>query len=308
MESFSFRAKSEILDEINSRPKADACLLGMLYTCKKFSPEGVLFVTENEKTMGFFERSINKICETDKAVFISENKKARSTVFTAEVDAGYAVKLFEYYKLPFDYRNNGYKTAVLPKKKLLPQFFGGAFISCGSISDPNKEYHFELVFPDIDMCNFFGLVLIENYNIIPKQTERKNSQVVYIKESENIEDMLTLMGSVSCSLEIMNIKILKDIRNKINRAVNCDNANIEKTLKASEKQIEDIQLIENTVGFGELSEDLAEIAELRLENPDYNLKELGQALSTPISRSGANHRLNRISKIAEEIREKQNLN
>ena len=147
--------------------------------------------------------------------------------------------------------------------------------------------------------------LIENYGIIPKQTERKNSQVVYIKESENIEDMLTLMGAVNSSLEIMNIKILKDIRNKINRAVNCDNANIEKTLRASEKQIEDIELIESTIGFGELSEDLREIAELRLENPGYTLKELGQALSKPISRSGANHRLARISKIAEDIRKKQ---
>lgn len=304
MESFSYRVKSEILDEINTRPKADACLLGMLYTCKEISREGVLFVTENEKTVQFFVRSINKICENEQAVVVSENKKTKSTVFTAEVGAENAGKLFSYYKLPFDYAENSFEKAVLPKKKLLPQFFGGAFISCGSISDPNKDYHFELVFSDITLCNFFGLILIENYGIIPKQTERKNSQVVYIKESENIEDMLTLMGAVNCSLEIMNIKILKDIRNKINRAVNCDNANIEKTLRAAEKQIEDIELIERTIGFGELSEDLREIAELRLENPDFNLKELGQALSKPISRSGANHRLVRISKIAEEIREK----
>ncbi|MBQ8378222.1 MAG: DNA-binding protein WhiA [Oscillospiraceae bacterium] len=305
MESFSFHVKSEILDEINSRPKADACLLGMLYTCKEISPEGVLFVTENEKTMQFFVRSINKICEDENAVSVLENKKTKSTVFTAEVNETNAKKLFSYYKLPYDYAENNFEKAVLPKKKLLPQLFGGAFISCGSISDPNKDYHFELVFQNIALCNFFGLLIIENYGIIPKQTERKNSQVVYIKESENIEDMLTLMGAVNSSLEIMNIKILKDIRNKINRAVNCDNANIEKTLRASEKQIEDIELIESTIGFGELSEDLREIAELRLENPDYNLKELGQALSKPISRSGANHRLARISKIAEDIRKKQ---
>ena len=261
MESFSFRAKNEILDEINTRPKADACLLGMLYTCKEFSPEGVLFVTENEKTLQFFSRSINKICENDSAVKVVENKKTTSTVFTAEVDGENAKKLFSYYKLPEDFFENNYEKAVLPKKKLLPQLFGGAFISCGSISDPNKDYHFEIVLQNIALCNFFGLLLIENYGIIPKQTERKNSQVVYIKEGENIEDMLTLMGASGSSLEIMNIKILKDIRNKINRAVNCDNANIEKTLKASEKQIEDIELIERTIGFGELSEDLREIAE-----------------------------------------------
>ena len=101
-----------------------------------------------------------------------------------------------------------------------------------------------------------------------------------------------------------NNKSLKDIRNKINRAVNCDNANIEKTLRAAEKQIEDIELIDSTIGLDELSEELREIAELRLENPDYNLKELGNALSVPISRSGANHRLSRIAQIAEDIRKK----
>lgn len=306
MQSFSYRVKSEILDEINSRPKADACLLGILYTCKEISTEGILFVTENENTVEFFKRSINKICDEENAVHITETPKANAVVYTAEVSENNAKKVFSYYKIPENFRENNYQNAVLPKKKLLPQFFGGAFLSCGSISDPNKDYHFEFVFSDIYLCNFFGLALIDSYGIIMKQTERKNSQVVYLKESENIEDMLTLMGAVNCSLEIMNIKILKDIRNKINRAVNCDNANIEKTLKASEKQIEDIELIESTIGLSEISEDLREIAELRLENPDYNLKELGQALSKPISRSGANHRLARIAQIAEDIRIRSN--
>lgn len=304
MESFSYRVKSAILEGINSRPKADACLLGILYTCKEMSKDCILFITENEKTLDFFVRSINKICESDNAVAVTENKKTRACVYTAEVKAENAVKLYDYYKLPDDFSDNNYEKAVVPKKKLLPQFLGGAFLSRGSISDPNKDYHFELVFSDIALCNFFGLLIIDNYGIIPKQTERKNSQVVYIKESENIEDMLTLMGAQNLSLEIMNIKILKDIRNKINRAVNCDNANIEKTLRAAEKQIEDIELIDNTIGLDELSEDLREIAELRLENPDYNLKELGNALSVPISRSGANHRLSRIAQIAEDIRKK----
>lgn len=304
MQSFSYQVKSEILEQINSRPKADALLLGILYTCKEISADGILFVTENIKTIEFFTKSINKICDGDNAVIISKTPKAKATVYTATVDKTNTEKIFEYYKLPFDYKENNYQKAVVPKKKLLPQFFGGAFLSCGSISDPNKDYHFELVFSDIPLCNFFGLTLIESYGIVMKQTERKNSQVVYIKESENIEDMLTLMGAVNSSLEIMNIKILKDIRNKINRAVNCDNANIEKTLKAAEKQISDIELIEKTIGLGNLSDELREIAEIRLENPDYNLKELGQALSKPISRSGANHRLAKISEIAQDIRNK----
>ena len=113
--------------------------------------------------------------------------------------------------------------------------------------------------------------------------------------------MLTFIGAPKSSLEIMNVKILKDVRNKINRAVNCDNANIEKTLKASEKQVDSIEFLEKTVGFENLPEELRDIAELRLENPDWNLKEIAQALNPPISRSGANHRLTRLIKMAENM-------
>lgn len=303
MQSFSYKIKSEILDGINSRLKADACLLGILYTCKKMSVGGITFVTENKRTVDFFVRSVNTVCGED-AVKITESKKSSSVVYLAEVNEAHSKQVFAYFKLSENFRDNNYESAVLPKRKVLPQFIGGVFLSSGSISDPNKDYHMEFVFQDIGMCNFFGLALLENYGILAKQTERKNSQVVYIKESENIEDMLTLMGAQNGSLEIMNIKILKDIRNKINRAVNCDNANIEKTLKAAEKQIADIELIEKSMGLGGLPDDLREIAEIRLENPDFNLKELGQALNPPISRSGANHRLARISKLAEEIRNK----
>lgn len=129
--------------------------------------------------------------------------------------------------------------------------------------------------------------------------------MLYVKESEQIEDLLIMMGAQNAALELMNVKILKDVRNKINRAVNCDNANIEKTLRASERQLEDIDLIEKTCGLDSLPEDLKEIAQIRSEYPEYNLKELGQALSTPISRSGANHRMERIAKIAEEFRVKK---
>ena len=116
------------------------------------------------------------------------------------------------------------------------------------------------------------------------------------------------MGATNASLELMNVKIMKDMRNRINRAVNCDNANIEKSLRAAEKQIADIELIDETLGLGSLPESLQEIAQVRYENPDYNLNELGQALDPPISRSGANHRLARIARIAQDIREGKTVN
>ena len=190
----------------------------------------------------------------------------------------------------------------LPKEKYYSQLISGIFISCGSINDPEKKYHLEFVMPDIQLCNDFGLLLLENYGILAKQTERKNSQIVYIKESETIIDLLTIMGATNSSLELMNVKIMKDMRNKINRAVNCDNANIEKTLKAAEKQLIDIELIDDTVGIDSLPDVLQEIARVRYENPDISLKELGALLSPPLSRSGVNHRLVRLCEIAERIR------
>ena len=188
------------------------------------------------------------------------------------------------------------------KRIVIAAFIAGIFLSCGSVNNPEKKYHMEFVMPDIRLCNDFGLLLIENYDILAKQTERKNSQIVYIKESENIIDLLTIMGATNSSLELMNVKIMKDLRNKINRAVNCDNANIEKTLKAAEKQLNDIELIDETVGLESLPETLSEIARLRYENPDISLKDLGQMIKPPISRSGVNHRLVRLAEVADKIR------
>lgn len=161
--------------------------------------------------------------------------------------------------------------------------------------------------PTLDLCNDLGLLLIERHEIIPKHVERKGAQVMYIKESENIIDMLTLMGATMCSIELMNVKMEKDVRNKINRAMNCDNANIDKTLRAAERQVADIELIDQKIGLSALPEQLKEMAELRLENPDYNLKQLGAEMVPPISRSGANHRLQKLSEIAEELRKKHGL-
>ena len=142
--------------------------------------------------------------------------------------------------------------------------------------------------------------LLERLGIMSKYVERKGLYVLYFKGSEDIEDMLTLMGATKSSIELMNVKILKVVRNKANRIANCDAANIERTLKASEKQIEDIEYIMNTEGLESLTPELRNMAELRLENPDVSLKELGEM---PVGRSGANHRLKKLMEIADQIRE-----
>ena len=302
--SFSYNVKAEIIDKINSTHKADACLMGLLCCCNELSDKNILFLTENVQVKDFFVRNVCRILGDEDTVNVnSAERKGGVTLYSLTVpDKEQRIYLLDYFGMDESRRLT---EEYLPKDKYFPQLAAGIFLACGSVNDPNKKYHMEFVMPTLDLCNDFGLLLIERHGIIPKHVERKGAQIMYIKESENIIDMLTLMGATMSSIELMHVKMEKDMRNKINRAMNCDNANIDKTIRAAERQIADIELIEQTMGLSSLPDNLREIAEIRLENPDYNLKQLGEELSPPISRSGANHRLQKLSEIAEEIRRKE---
>ncbi len=299
--SFSSTVKEEIIEGINNRDKSKACLYGMFVSCKEFSENEITLLTANESVAVFFKNSINRLLK-EEIVFIertAKNTRINKFIVTLK-EKDYIKRILDLYKI-----NNTQEIdySVIGKKKFYSFFIAGCFLVCGSVNDPLKEYHFEFVCQHNDNLNKISEILLQ-IGIEMKTTIRKNCNVLYIKESENIEDILTYMGASKSSLEIMNVKILKDVRNKINRAVNCDNANIEKTLKAAEKQIEDIEFIQNKIGLDNISKELRDIAVLRLENPDWNLKELAAGLIPSISRSGANHRLNRIKKIAEELKSK----
>lgn len=181
-------------------------------------------------------------------------------------------------------------------------FIRGSFISSGSISDPSKAYHFEIALPTRpkavqlrEMLNVFG--------IEAKIVQRKRYFVVYLKEGSQIVDLLNVMEAHIALMNLENVRILKEMRNSINRQVNCETANINKTVAAASKQVEDILFIKELIGFGELDEGLEEIATLRLAHPEASLKELGQLLSVPIGKSGVNHRLRKLSIIADNLRE-----
>ncbi len=301
--SFSFTVKEEIISSVSNKDKTKACLYGMLLFSKILSESQILFQTENNIVAEHFTSSITDILHDQTAVRQSIiSKKNNVALYSLSIDDKDNIKrLCEYFNTDLTQENRYIDTKAIGKKKFISFFVAGIFLACGSVNDPLKEYHLEFVIPSNELSSQLMEVLFE-CGITTKQTERKNAFILYIKESENIEDILTFMGAPKSSLELMNIKILKDVRNKINRAVNCDNANIEKTLKASEKQVESIQLIDEKMGIDNLPEELYDIALLRLENPDWNLKELAEGLNPPISRSGANHRLTRINKIAEEIK------
>lgn len=180
-------------------------------------------------------------------------------------------------------------------------YIRGSFLGGGSISNPEKTYHIEFVTHNNDYADELSK-LINSYGLGSKVIQRKGSYIVYIKEGEQIVDLLNIIGAHSSLLELENVRIMKEMRNNVNRLVNCETANLSKTVNAAVRQVESIKLIQEEIGLQRLPKNLREIAELRLIYPDESLKELGELLNPPVGKSGVNHRLRRIEKIAEELR------
>lgn len=183
-------------------------------------------------------------------------------------------------------------------------FIRGAFLGGGSISDPGKNYHIEFVTNNNDFAESLK-DFINSLGFNCKIVSRKNNYVVYLKESEQISDLLSIIGAHHALLSLQNTKIVKEMRNNVNRIVNCETANLSKTVNAAVRQVENIKFIQRTAGISSLPENLQEIAQLRIECEDLTLKELGEMLSPPIGKSGVNHRLRKIEEIANNLRGNQ---
>ncbi|MBQ2706525.1 MAG: DNA-binding protein WhiA [Agathobacter sp.] len=180
-------------------------------------------------------------------------------------------------------------------------FIRGAFMASGSMSDPNKAYHFEIVCRTPEQASRLQELMTE-FETEPKIVERKNHYVVYLKDGSQIVDMLNVMEAYVSLMNLENVRILKEMRNTVNRKVNCETANISKTVNAAVKQIADIELIRDTEGLDSLPLPLREMALVRLEHPEAPLKDLGKYLDPPVGKSGINHRLRKLSAIADNIR------
>ena len=181
-------------------------------------------------------------------------------------------------------------------------FIRGAFLASGSMSDPKKAYHFEIVLSNLPKAEWIQGI-IQTFSVDAKIVKRKKNYIVYIKEGSQIVDLLNIMEAHVALMDLENVRILKEMRNSINRQVNCEAANINKTVTAASKQIDDIIFIRDNVGLGDLADGLEDIAILRIEYPENSLKELGAMLLPPIGKSGVNHRLRKLSMIADQLRE-----
>lgn len=181
-------------------------------------------------------------------------------------------------------------------------FIRGAYLSSGSMSNPKKAYHFEIVVSSMDKAKQLR-DLIQSFSVDAKIVMRKKNYVVYVKEGSQIVDLLNVMEAHVALMDLENVRILKEMRNQVNRQVNCEAANISKTVAAASKQIDDIIYIRDHVGLGDLADGLEDIARIRIEYPEASLKELGDMLLPPIGKSGVNHRLRKLSIIADQLRE-----
>ena len=299
--SFSTHVKNEILScEITDECCLHAFAYGMLLFSSAFSFFDVSLLTEQEAIAEKYEQILKSVCKVSPEVNKSDAGKIKVEVVTA-ADREKVMDTFGYDKNSKVSRLNWSNFAGECCKQA---FLKGAFLTCGTVNDPNKGYHLEFVVPYLNLSKDLKLFITDydELDITPKSVVRNSNYVVYFKDSEAIEDLLTVMGAYNSSLELMGVKMYKDMRNNVNRKLNFENANLDKTIDASSRQINAIEHIKNTVGLSYLSGDLEELARIRLENPDMSLRELGDALTAPISRSGVNHRLKKICTIAEEIK------
>jgi len=195
---------------------------------------------------------------------------------------------------------------IIRKKCCKRAHLRGAYLGAGSVNDPEKAYHLEFVTHNSlyasDLC-----ALLNEFDLHAKMIERKNSFVVYLKEGEHIVELLSIIGAHEALLSLENLRVYKDIRNNINRLVNCETANLTKTVNAAIRHIENIRFIEAQIGVRSLPPLLREIAEVRLEYTDATLKELGQMLRQPVGKSGVNHRLRQLDMLASELKNKRGI-
>lgn len=296
--SFSSQVKNELvkIEQENTCCKK-SLLYGMALFSKSFSFSSVVFQSKSRETAELFLSLLEELCSLRAKLSSSPSGKLYTVSVRKSVNAARIMAYFGHERGETSLRINFSNFVCDECQKA---FIRGAFLACGAVSSPQKDYHLEFSVPYMNLSKSLMTALRET-ELSPKLTNRKGYNIIYFKDSEEIEDCLYIMGAGNSMFDMMNVKIVKEIRNSANRKANCDAANIEKTVAAASPQIAAILKIQDKQGLDSLPDGLKQMAELRLENPDSSLGELSQMLDPPISRSGVNHRLSRLVKIAENL-------
>lgn len=304
--SFAFETKRELCaarDAAFSHKRAEA--YGFLLFAKKFSTDSIVLSTENTYVANRFTELLTEVFGviTEKKTAISGKRTGMHLSTLAVPDPLECQKIFTDLGHSARELSLRVNRANLEDEGSVRAFLRGAFLCCGTVINPEKDYHLEFSMPYRNLCADLCRLISEatEFAKAPRTVNRKGSFIAYLKDSEQISDFLTLIGAPMASMTIMQTKIYKDLRNKTNRKTNSEIANINKTAQAAALQIEAIEKIKRHKGLESLPDDLKEVALLRLANPEFSLRDIGQELAPKISRSGVNHRLQRIMEIAEEL-------
>ena len=297
--SFSHNVRECIRSTINDNDRRFACLYGMLLFGRTVTREEIVIKSESDVFDSVFPVLMKTVFGAAVPLEIeSKPRKNGDTLHIYRIRGEESVTTIRHRfhiheERRIDMRN-------LPTNSI-GMFLGGVFLTCGSITDPQKEYHMEFTAPTEALCSDL-CELLTIVGVHPGVVKRRYAYSAYLKMYEEIGDLLTFIGAQKCTLDLIDIQIDKEVKNRVNRMNNCDMANIDKVISASEKQVRDIETIIAHDGLQELTPELRELAELRVENPHLSLSELSEMLSKPIGRSGVNHRFRRLSAIAEGYR------
>lgn len=286
--SFSYEVKEELAKHLGAARHCQmAELAAMLHFCGQYGRDA-----EGAFTIGF---------QVENPIVVKKCFTLLKKTFSIDTDATIdEAKMNELYRKFGDLQEPA-DELLLKSTCCRRAFIRGAFLAIGSISAPEKGYHLEFVTANEKKAKQLQSV-IQSFDIDAKIVLRKKYHVLYMKESEAIVDLLNVMEAHIALMKLENLRILKELRNTVNRRVNCETANINKTLDSSRKQQADIRLLQEKYGLENLPKGLQQIARIRLEEPEASLKELGEMLEPPIGKSGVNHRLRKLSEMADKLK------
>lgn len=293
---------SDVKAELSRHPMNKTCCAvaeayGVLLFCNTFSPQGIRIVTESRDFAQRLPRLFRKAfsvgfdqipdSERGKQVFLLEDPQKLRKIYDAfGLEPKTTVTL---------HVNLG----VLEEECCRISFLRGAFMAGGSVTDPEKRYHLELATSHLRVSREVYSLLMES-GFFPKDTTRGGNSILYFKQSDSIEDVLTALGAPVCAMRIMEAKVEKDLRNGVNRRVNCETANLGKAVDAAQEQLAAIRRLEAKGTYADLPDKLRKTAELRKENPEATLLELAQMQDPPLTKSAINHRMRKILELSKQ--------
>lgn len=300
MQSFSYKVKSELCRTAVSRPCcARAEAYGVLLYCNTFTPTLVRIITENAEFAARLPRLFQRAFSV-KFDRLPEDDGGRGKLVFQITDPEKLDRIIN--QLGYDPRQTlvlHVNFALLEDECCRTAFLRGAFLAGGSVTDPEKRYHLELTGSHAQASREMSALLTE-MGFLPRSVRRGGATVIYFKQSEHIEDLLTTIGAPASAMDVMTAKVDKSIRNGANRAMNCDMANVNKTLDAAEEQLTAIERLRGGSAWESLPEKLRQTAELRLAYPELSLAQLAERCDPPVTKSCMNHRMRKLLEKARE--------